>query len=183
MCRCIGVITNVSFKPIKLVDILGLLFDILYFMFCVYKSNRTENPIHLLHCLTPPEQGCGELFALDKNNGKVTGVPNHRVKNISLHVSCLRAVGCSVSSSNCVANKAKKTICAHKQGWTTVWNTGWCKYYMMQKKVILFILCFYINICGWKVWEFILINRKNTHEATIWSSQCLYVQFSIINKV
>lgn len=53
----------------------------------MYASNEVESPIHLLHCLTPPEQGCGELFSLDKSNGKVTGVPNHRVKNTSLPLS------------------------------------------------------------------------------------------------
>lgn len=37
--------------------------------------------------LTPAEQGCGELFSLDENDGKRTGVPNHRVKNISLPFS------------------------------------------------------------------------------------------------
>ena len=75
-------------------------------MFCVYESNGVESPIHLLlHCLTPPEQGCGELFSLDKSNGKVTGVPNHRVKNISLPLSHPLALARSSSMSNSVANK------------------------------------------------------------------------------
>lgn len=34
-------------------------------MFCMYTSNVVENPIHLLLCLTPAVQGCGELFSLD----------------------------------------------------------------------------------------------------------------------
>lgn len=60
----------------------------LHLIFCVYTSNVVENPIHLsVLCLTPAEQGCGELFSLDKNDGKLTGVPNHRVKNISLPFS------------------------------------------------------------------------------------------------
>lgn len=70
-----------SLSNVYLADILVLVFHILYLVFCVYESNGVESPIHLLvHCLTPPEQGCGELFSLDKSNGKVTGVPNHRVK-------------------------------------------------------------------------------------------------------
>lgn len=75
----------------------GLVFHILYLTFCVYESNGVENPIHLLlHSLTPPEQGCGKLFSLDKSNGKATGVPNHRVKKhfLAFH-SQLLAVACS----------------------------------------------------------------------------------------
>lgn len=81
-------------------------------MFCMYASNEVESPIHLLRCLTPPEQGCGELFSLDKSNGKVTGVPNHRVKNTSLPLSqqlCSSLLNLSLSLSffffsNSVAN-------------------------------------------------------------------------------
>lgn len=91
-----------------LADISLLVFLILYLMFCLYESIGVESPIHLLlHCLTPPEQGCGELFSLDKSNGKVTGVPNHRVKNISLPLSQPLALVCSICLSNTVANKTK----------------------------------------------------------------------------
>lgn len=78
-------------------------------MLCVYESNGVESPIHLLlRCLTHPEQGCGELFSLDKTNGKVTGVPNHKVKkNISLPLSHPLALAHSKSTSNSVANKTK----------------------------------------------------------------------------
>ncbi len=97
-----------SQSNLYLADISGLVFHIFYFTFCVYESNGVESPIHLLlHCLTPPEQGCGELFSLDKSNGKVTGVPNHRVKNISLPLSQPLALACSLSFSISVANKTK----------------------------------------------------------------------------
>lgn len=66
-------------------------------MYIVCESNKVEIPIHLLlHCLTPAEQGCGKLFSLDKSYGKVTGVPNHRVKNISSPLSQLLAQACSI---------------------------------------------------------------------------------------
>lgn len=70
----------------KIVHIFQPLF--LHLMFCVHTSNVVENPIHLsVLCLTPAEQGCGELFSLDETDGKLTGVRNHRVKNTSLTFS------------------------------------------------------------------------------------------------
>lgn len=56
--------------------------DSLHLMFCVYMFNVVENPIHLpVLCLTPAEQGCGELFAIGLVKSKLTGVPNHSEKH------------------------------------------------------------------------------------------------------
>lgn len=61
-----------SLSNLYLADISVLVFHILYLMFCAYGKPHPST--------TAPEQGCGKLFSLDKSNGKVTGVPNHRVK-------------------------------------------------------------------------------------------------------